>query len=194
MSKEKAKQVVKKTLENIGKPGKRAGSISAAMRSVGYSYSYSKNPQAFTATKTYQECVKEYLPDELITKRHNELANASEINHYIFPNLSDRPVKKGKHVGIKIQKNELTNGEIKEIVESVPGCRLIYVKRDWVGAIAFYSQPDSKSRKDAIDMAYKLKGYYAPEKIQLVRRKYQDLTDKDLAELEKTLKKFLLKK
>lgn len=172
-----------KIVENRGK------SLSKAMVDAGYSPAYAHNPQQFLRTKAAQELEKEYLPDELIAQRHNELLNAGLIQHYIFPKLHDTASKKKG-----VAKNELTNEEIKTIVENVPGCRLIYVKRDYLGATAYFQAPDSKSRKDAVDMAYKLKGNYSPEKIQLTKRKYQDLSNAELMALQTKLKNFLLKK
>lgn len=178
-------------VENGGKPM----ATSKALEAVGYSPAYAKNPQKFLKTKTATELLEEYLPDELIAARHQELLNASDIQHYCFPKLSDDKIK-GKKKGEKttIKKNELTNEEIRIIVESVPGCRLIYVKRDFMGAWAFYQVPDCRSRKDAIDMAYKRKGDYAPDKIELTKRKYQDLSNAELAALETKLKNHLLKR
>ena len=188
MSKIRAKSAIVKLAENGGK------SMSAAMRAVGYSPEYARQPQKFLKTKTAQELLEEYLPDELIAKRHSELLDAADIQHYCFPKLGENRVKGKKGEKSKVEKQELTNEEIKEIVESVPGCRLIYVKRDFMGAWAFYQVPDTKSRKDAIDMAYKRKGDYAPDKIELTKRKYQDLTNAELAALETKLKNHLLKR
>lgn len=195
MSKIRAKLVYKKIVENRGKPM----SVSKAMEAVGYSSAYASNPQQFTRTKTAQELEKEYLPDELIAERHHELLNATDIQHYCFPKLAkgcgiNTKIKRKKGGKIKVEENELTNEEIKTIVESVSGCRLIYIKRDFMGAWAFYQVPDTKSRKDAIDMAYKRKGVYAPERIELTKRKYQDLSNAELMALQTKLKNFLLKR
>jgi hypothetical protein len=175
MGSRRAKLVYRKMSENVGK---KPLSTSAAMRAVGYSPSYSENPQRFLATKTAKELEKLYLPDELIAMRHAELLGAAEIQHYVFPKI-----KSGK--GNKTA--SLTNAEIKTIVESVPGCRLIYVKRDFMGAWAYFQTPDCKSRKDAIDMAYKRKGTYSPEKIDIIQRKYQSLSNAELMEYRRKL-------
>jgi hypothetical protein len=183
MSKLRAKMAIQKMVEKGGKPMP----MSKALIAVGYSPAYAHNPQKFANSKTAQQLMDQYLPDELIAKTHQELLTAGTIQHYCFPKLSDHAKKSDF-------KGELTNDEIKKIVESVPGCRLIYVKRDFMGAWAFYEAPDTKSRRDAVDMAYKRKGDYAAEKIELTKRKYQDLSNKELAEREALLKKFLLKK
>lgn len=54
--------------------------------------------------------------------------------------------------------------------------------------------PDNDARLKALDLAYKLKGKYAPEQIELTKRKYQDLSNKELLELQTKLKNYLLKK
>ena len=53
---------------------------------------------------------------------------------------------------------------------------------------------DLGAKNKAIDMFYKLKGEYAPEKFEISKREFGDLSNKDLAELERTLKNFLLKR
>jgi hypothetical protein len=183
MAKSRTQKVVEEMVETGGKNG---GSVSATMRAYGFSPAYSKNPKKFTSTKKFQELLAERVSDDLMTQTHNDLFNAGEIQHYIFPKLTDekKVEGKGKKKKVKFQKQELTNEEIKLIVESVPGCRLIYVRRDFMGAWAFYSAPDNKSRKDAMDLAYKLKGYYAAEKVAIVDP-LDELSNAELAELEK---------
>lgn len=55
-------------------------------------------------------------------------------------------------------------------------------------------RPDFRARKAALDMAHKLRGNYAPEKIELSKRKFQDMSDKELRETIAEAKKTLLKK
>jgi len=52
---------------------------------------------------------------------------------------------------------------------------------------------DLSAKNKAIDMFYKLKGEYAPEKLK-VEHEFDDISDKELAEMEKMLTDFLLKK
>jgi len=53
---------------------------------------------------------------------------------------------------------------------------------------------DLSAKNKAIDMFYKLKGNYSPEKIQILKRKYQGLSNAELAERIKKAKDFLLKR
>ena len=187
---------ISKMVENGGK-GNKPMAMSKALEAVGYSPTYAHNPQKFLKTKVAKDLLQEYLPDELIAQKHRELLEAAEIQHYYFPKIypahNDKESKKGKSK-TKVGSKELTNTEIKAIVESVAGCHLIYIKRDRFGAYAYFQAPDTRSQKEAIDMAYKRKGDYAAEKVELTKRKYQDLSNADLLALEIKLKKFLTKK
>jgi hypothetical protein len=187
MSKLRARMVIPKMIENGGK------SLSQAMIDVGYSRGYAHNPHKWDRTKTAKQCLEEYLPDELIHKRHEELVNAGYLQHYYFPKPAPEKVRQGKK-WMMVEKNELTNEEIREIIESQDGCRLTYVKRDYGGAFAYFTAPDSKARKDGIDMAYKRKGSYAPEELDVKMRKYQELSDVELSTVIKKAKEKLIRK
>jgi len=183
MVKERSKKLVKKILEISKRKRGKLPPMGKIMKSVGYSTAYSKNPKQLKGTETFQELLKIFIPESKTVRRHGELQDFSSIEHYTFPSVG-----KGK------KKRDLSNKEIKMIVESVPGCKLIYIKPDfYAGKIAFFQAPDGKIRVNAVDMAYKLYGVYAAEKIELTR-KYEHLSNADLATLEKQLKDFLLKR
>jgi len=112
----KMEKVAKDVLEN-------GGSIAPAMRKAGYSEAYSKNPHKITSSKSWQELMEQYLPDDLLASKHQELI-----------------MKTDEH------------GEM-----------------------------DTQATKSGLDMAYKLKGKYAPEKhehtvetIEVVKYDQQD--------------------
>jgi len=182
--KERPKKLIKKIIAISKKNNGKLPSMKTLMEAVDYSKGYAHNPHLLKGTETWNELMGMFLPKSKLAMRHEELVDFASIEHYIFP-------KTGKGKNTKY----LSDEEIKEIVESVPGCKLIYIKPDfYTGKVAFFQAPDGRIRKDAVDMAYKLYGAYAPEQIALVKRKYQDLSNKDLAEFEKTLMDFLLKK
>jgi hypothetical protein len=87
------KKVAKEIMENNGT------SISAAMRKAGYSDNYAKNPQELTQTKSWQELMDEYLPDDLIARKHNELLNKMDKEGEIDANA----VKSGIDLAYKIK-------------------------------------------------------------------------------------------
>lgn len=164
--------------------GKGRKSVGAAMREEGYSPVYADTPQKLTRSKTWKQILAEFLPDELIAQKHLELANAAEIQHYTFPHKSER----------KTKKDVMSDEEIQAVVESVPGCKLIYIKADqYLGKVAYFQAPDHRSRKDAIDMAWKLRGRYAAEKLE-IDDPFERMTNGELADKIARLKAHLLKK
>lgn len=56
-----------------------------------------------------------------------------------------------------------------------------------------YGEPDNAARLRAVDMAYKLRGSYAPEQTTVVMRKFGEMTDEELdaavEEAERKLRK-----
>lgn len=121
--------------------------IGKLMLQAGYAKGYANSPDKIKKTITWEDLMEKNLPDAEITKRHNELLSSMTIDNYVFTILLD-------------------DKEIKEIVESAAGCKLIKITRSSNNARAYFSVPDNRSRKDAIDMAYKLKGKYSPDKIK----------------------------
>ncbi len=119
-------------------------SVSDAMRKAGYPATTAKNPQQVTRSQSWQALMDEYLPQDLIARKHQELLEAEET---VF-------IPRGK-----------------EILER--------------------KRPDHAARKAGVDMAHKLRGNFAPEKIELSKRKFQDMSNKELAEfIEKAKNKF----
>jgi len=152
----KQKKVAQAILAN------RGTSVSAAMREAGYSDAYAKNPQQLTTTKSWKELMEEFLPEDELAAVHKSLLNSKRVERLILH--KDTP-----------------DEDIKEMIKSA-NCTLkkIYI---FMGEkhVMFWT-PNDKSRSDALDMAYKLKGNYAPQKMQ-VERKLQDLTDEELEQL-----------
>lgn len=117
----KLKKLAKKIIENKG------ASISATMREVGYSESYSHNPQLLTKTKSWQQLVEELLPDELIVGQLKKLITA------------DKAIVVNKSIQ--------------------------YV-------------PDNDAQTRAIDISTKIKGKYAPQKLEVSALK--NMTDEEI--------------
>jgi hypothetical protein len=104
-------------------------SMGAAIRKAGYSEHYAKKPGELINTKSFQQLLKEALPDDLLTSKHRELLNA-EVKVY--------------------RKGELETQRM-----------------------------DTEAVARALDMGYKLKGAYAPER-QIVLNLYAGRSDDDL--------------
>ena len=134
MSTYKQKMVASKLVENGGNIGK-------AMIDAGYSPATAKTPQKLTESKGWQELMKNYFPDEELVKTHRSLFDAEKQSTYIF-SKSD------------------SNRSIKEIIESIPSNKLVYVRKTKAHKIAYYAEPDNVTIGKALDLAYKVKGYY----------------------------------
>jgi hypothetical protein len=115
------------------------GVVSAAMREAGFSDEYARQPQKFIATKTFKELSEIMLPDIKVLARHTELLGANKLEHTDFP-------------------NSLTDEDISKLLTNV-NCILQAVYQTSTAKSVYFWAPDYKARKDAIDLAYKLKGY-----------------------------------
>lgn len=67
------------------------GSMKSAMLEAGYSEEYASNPQKLIKTKTWEELLDEYLPDDLLTKVALEGLFAKRIQ--TSPTEGDREVE-----------------------------------------------------------------------------------------------------
>ena len=134
----------KKAIKNVVENG---GNVSKAMRDANYSKETAKNPKKLTKSKAWEELMEEYLPDKELSKLHKKLLHSKRIEHLVFPLAT-----KDKDI-IKLLKS--VNCVVKKIQH---GEQAIHV---W-----FWAQND-KALKDGLDLAYKLKGKYFSEKIEI---------------------------
>ena len=132
----KQKLAASKLVENGGNIGK-------AMIDAGYSPTTAKTPQKLTKSKGWQELMQDYFPDEELVKTHKSLFDAEKQSTYTF-SKSD------------------SNRFIKEIIESIPSNKLVYIRKTKTHKIAYYTEPDNVTIGKALDLAYKVKGYYHP--------------------------------
>lgn len=67
----------KQVIDNLMVNGKK---MKRALIDSGYSEAYATNNHKILATQTFQELLKEYLPDDYLLKRHNQLLDKQEAN------------------------------------------------------------------------------------------------------------------
>lgn len=142
------------------------------LKQAGYSPSYAASGQ-FKKTKSFKALLEEYMPDETILRSHMGLMNSRRLDHMTFP--------------LKIE-----DDEIQELLASV-NCVLRKVVHSEQAKHAYFWSPDNRARKDAIDMLYKLKGSYSPEKFEDVS-KFKDMTDEELIKRRQAAMKLLKKR
>lgn len=139
------------------------GSFRRAMLKAGYSEAYAKNPKKFRKTATWQQLLEENLPDWLLTEKHLELLDAKTIDNYIFPLSMD-------------------DEQITALVEHW-GFSIVSIVHGDTNNRAYFSAPDNQIILKAVQEGYKIKNKYEPSEDTLIIRRYEDLSDEDLARI-----------
>lgn len=170
---ENQKKVFSRVVEKVRKGTKV--SVSKEMRESGvYSESMSKKPDKLTKSKGWQTLLNTHLSDSLLSETHNALLKSTALDHMTFPlgvdtnkekeefyrKREEEAIKKGedyKHVEI------LSDEDIREMLAGV-NCTVRRIVHGEMARHVYFWCADNRARKDGLDMAYKLKGKYAPEK------------------------------
>ena len=150
--------LLKKISENLGK-GKSLGEI---MRELGYSKTYSLNPDQLKATSSWQALMDKYLSDEDLAETHKGLLKATSIDHMVF--ITDEKT--------------LPDDEIREMLASV-NCTVRKIIHGETARHVYFWSPDNRARKDGVEMAYKLKKRYGDTTIV---HKFGEFSDAELEE------------
>lgn len=123
----------------------RKVSVSRSIRETGlYSPSYAKEPQKLTASKGWNDLVKQYLPDSFLNQRHRKLFDQKKVEYFSF-NLKK------------------SDEEIKAAVEDA-GLELINISHTTDSKLAWYSVDDVHAVTKALEMAHKIKGVYLADR------------------------------
>lgn len=182
MATARQKVAAKKVVEN-------GGNVSQAMIEAGYSPNTAHTPQKLTESKGWEELMEEFLSDKELQEKHRELLNATRLDHMVFPPLrmkkieeeDDEDIEEGdrlepqghggalKRNGTKVEQSGMPDEAIIEMLASV-GCTVRRIEHGEQARHVYFWSADSKARKDALDMAYKLKGRYATEKVDVTTK------------------------
>lgn len=112
--------------------------------------------------KTFSELLDKYMPTEMVMQQHKKMYTAHrEIKQIRLDTLDDEVIKKAMrgYENITAIKNE-KDGYTMLIINEV----------------------DREARKNAIELAYKIKGAFAPTQIE-VKREFEDMDDMELMAL-----------
>ncbi len=166
------------------------GTKAAALRKAGYSEEIAKNPQKVFNNQTYVQILERAgLTDESLAKAHQELMQSSRIEKYSF--LAARVEKwvkldkKGRKLKTPYKDlgwKHLSDEEITVQIANIPGHRLMYIQKGLNEKIAYCQVPENAVRKSAIEMANKVKGHFAPDKLEVVEH---TVSPEEAAALEK---------
>ena len=155
-----SKALIEKTFDKVMESQGKMG-VSTAMREVGYPATTARNPQGITRSKTWQRLVSQRLSDNKLTEVHSGLLNSNTLDHMVFP-LGPKEEEKKKSTNEEEKQKErttLTDNEIKEFLLEV-NCKVRRIVHGDTARHVYFWAPDNKTRKEALDMAYKLKGKY----------------------------------
>lgn len=141
-----ARNLTKKRADFVSEYAKTGNGTKAARKVFKYK---NDNVAAATASRMLksvkvENALDKLLSDENLSKYHQELFDHKRVDYFVFP-------------------KSLSDEEIVEHVKSV-GITVITVRESDKGKMAFYATKDSNAVRGALDMGYKIKGRYAPEK------------------------------
>lgn len=148
-------------------------SVGDAMREVGVSEFAATHPATLTKSKEWAELLDVYLPQGELLDTHKGLLRASSIDHMVF---ADGPRDEAAALTWINTKNAKTEGEYLftrydvlsdddiRVMLAEKNCEVRRISRTENSRHVYFWSPDSRARKDALDMAYKLRGTYAAEK------------------------------
>ena len=152
--------VVKKLSEIVSKSkGKKKITMGKLMREAGYSATYSRKSGKLVKSKSFQDLLERYLPDDKLSKTHAEITQAKSIDHRVFPKV-------------------MTDKEMTAVIESVAGCKVRKIKHGDQANHVWFWTPDNTNRLNAIKEAYKIKDKYAPEEHIVTNKLTQELLDR----------------
>jgi len=152
----------KKAVDNLVGNG---GNVTKAMRDAGYSEATINTPQKLTESAGFKALLDEILPDKDVVEKHKELLNSTRVEHMVFPTyntekaseLKNKQEKTGEDMTDEIRKLMLTDEEITELLSEV-NCKVRKIVHGETARHVYFWSADNKARKEAIALAYKMKG------------------------------------
>ncbi len=158
----------RKTIKILQENG---GSVGSAMRQAGYSPASAKTPSKFIESKAYSQFLNEAgVTDEVLSKKQSDLLGAARIESQVFDAESKVETTTHSPSGRKLKNPivktiwiHIPDKQIKELIESVPGHRLMYILKGGTSKRAFFQVPENIVQSKQIEMSLKVKGHFAPE-------------------------------
>ena len=143
----KQRRAIKNVVEN-------GGNVSKAMRDAKYSIETAKNPKKLTDSRAWEELVEENLPDKDLSRLHKKLLNSKRIEHMVFPTATE-------------------DKDITSLLKSV-NCVVRKIQHGDMAIHVWFWATNDKALQSGLEMAYKLKGRYAPDKVATIEfNKYE---------------------
>lgn len=168
MSTIRQKRVIRKLVEN-------GGNVSKAMRESGYKESTINSPSVVTKSKAFIKIMEEAgLTDTFLAKTQNNLARSARIERVSFSVITsekkitvNKQGKKLKTPKIEMVTSHVPDQVIRELIESVPGHKLIFIHKGRDEKIAYFQVPEAVVQSKQVELALKVKGHFSPDAPQL---------------------------
>jgi hypothetical protein len=172
VNKVRQEKVVEEVAKNLSTTGKK--NVSSAMVKSDYSPHYARQAVA-DKTKTFIEKFNEIMPEEKILGWHSQLGDAKKTQQMM--------------VGL-----DVPDEDIEQWVERCNCVLYKIVEGKQMKTVLFWAR-DNKAVKDAIEMAYKIRGDYAPDKVEDVSANpFLKMSDAELQQALNEAEAFLTKK
>lgn len=152
----------------IAKGGK--STVSSAIREAGGSESIARNSQKITRSVGFNKLLERAgISDKMLAEKHSRLLNATTLGREEFnaqvtyeedPKRKNKKIEKVKHYTTEQIKLSIEGSE-----ENPTGCRILYIKVFSHRKVAVFRVPDNAVQAKNLEMAYKVKGHFAPEKV-----------------------------
>lgn len=120
-------------------------SVGQAIQAAGLPPTLAGQPARITSTPEWNELLDEYLPRTELLDVHKGLLRASRIESIEFP------------------LGHITDEEIRATIAQT-GCTVRKIITGEKLYTVYFFAPDNRARKDALEMAYKLRGDFAADK------------------------------
>jgi len=159
-----AKRLKKKKYLTIAKKVIEGSTVKKAMLEAGYSKGVAKRPTEVIHNRTFKEILDELLPEEYVIGEHRKLYN------------EHRQLK-------QVRLDTIDDDIINKNIEGLENVQVLKNEKDGYTTLLI-NEVDKEARRNAVEMAYKLRGSFSPIKLE-VKRTYEDLTDKEILELMK---------
>ena len=149
-------------------------SVPQAMRLSGYAKTTADN-QKVKQLKDWNTILEKEMGDKYLAREHKKIINAGKLLKEelpLGPKTQEDKIKllasdrlKAETGGYEyIEKDYLTDDEIKEMYEKID-CPVQRILRGEEFRHVYYISPDNKTKKEGVEMAYKLKGRYKADDV-----------------------------
>lgn len=170
----------KRVLDRIGevrkhKTGKQHKRVTLyqALIDEGYSESYARAGGNLKHKPTWDQLLEQRLGDDKLSNIHAQLLTSKKLDYMLFT-------------------SEIEDIEVYALLESV-GCTPKKIIHGIAGVHVWFWAPDNKTRKDALELAHKIRGKMSPEVIEF-KTDLEKMGDAELAEIIKKQKAKFTKK